>query len=208
MNFGVDALVNGGDFSELCGVRIKRRGPNFYWATIPQGSDALGCTFPRRFGILGVPMGDMEITDSNLEILAIDDEEARPILTRRRYGKGKCYFLNTWTYPGALDIDEGPGSLMHASGLMGYLYHTIANESRGNVYITDDTCAPGVECKYICYSYFPEDGSLCVFNIDYESPHTIWLHQFGVYEKITLSPGEFRRTMTTALGKMGSERRR
>lgn len=201
MNFGVDELVNGGDFSELCGVRVKGRGPNFYWAMIPPGSDALGCEFPRRFGILGVPMGDLELTDDKLEILVIDDEEARPIVTRHRYGKGKCYFLNTWTYPGALDVDEGPGSLIDSGGLMGYIYRAIANESRGNVYITDDKQNPGVECKYICYSYFPEDGSLCLYNIDFEASHTIWVHQFGIHEKTTLAPGEFRRTFITALEK-------
>lgn len=198
-NFGVDELVNGGDFSELCGVRVLGRGDCFYWATVPIGSNKLGCTFPRRFGILGVPMGKIEITDPNLEVLVIDDEEARPIVTLHRYGKGKCYFLNTWTYPGALDIDEGPGSLINSAGLPGYIYRTIANENRGYVWITDDKDKPGEECNYVAFSYFPQAGKICLLNIDFEKEHTIWLHQFGICEKITLAPAEFKMLATTKL---------
>ena len=99
-------------------------------------------------------MGQIEITDENLEVLVIDDELARPVLTLHQYGKGKCYFLNTWTYPGALDQDEGPGSLMGSSGLLGYIYRAIANRCRGNVYTTDDKAKPGKECNYVaCLLY-------------------------------------------------------
>ncbi len=192
LNFGTDELVNGGDFSELCGVKVLGRGDNFYWATVPIGSDKLGCSFPRRFGILGVPMGNIEVTDENIEVLVIDDEEARPIVTLHHYGKGKCYFLNTWTYPGALDMDEGPGSLVGSSGLLGYIYRAIANENRGYVWITDDKVKPGKECDYVAFSYFPEAGKICLLNIDYENEHSFWLHEFGMCEKVTLSPAEFR----------------
>lgn len=199
-NFGVDELVNGGDFSELCGVKVLGRGECFYWATVPQGSDKLGCTFPRRFGILGVPMGDIEITDENIEVLAIDDEQANPVLTLHKYGKGKSYFLNTWTYPGAIGKDEGPGAVMDSSGLLGYIYRAIANEHRGYVWITDDKIKPGKECDYVAFSYFPEAGKICLMNIDFEAEHTIWLHQFGISEKVTLAPSEFRMIETTKVG--------
>ncbi len=199
LNFTTDELVNSGDFSELCGVRVKGRGDCFYWATIPPGSDRLGCAFPRRFGVLGVPMGDIEITDKDLEILVIDDEKASPILALHHYGKGKCYFLNTWTYPGALDIDEGPGSMINTAGLLGYIYRAIANEHRGYVWITDDKMKPGNECNYIAFSYFPEAGKICMMNIDFENSHDFWLHQFGMCEKINLEPGEFKMISTAKL---------
>lgn len=199
-NFGVDELVNGGDFSELCGVKVKGKGECFYWATVPPESNHLDCAFPRRFGILGIPMGQIEITDENLEVLVIDDELARPVLTLHQYGKGKCYFLNTWTYPGALDQDEGPGSLMGSSGLLGYIYRAIANRCRGNVYTTDDKVKPGKECNYVAVSYFPEAGKTCLFNVDFEQEHTVWLHRFEMCEKLTLAPGEFRMLDTTKAG--------
>jgi len=198
-NFKTDELVNKGDFSELCGVRVLGRGDCFYWATVPIGSNKLGCTFPRRFGILGVPMGRIEITDKSLEVLAIDDEYAYPIVTLHRYGKGNCYFLNTWTYPGALDMDEGPGGLMNSGGLPGYIYRAIANEHRGNVWITDDKLKPGKECDYVAFSYFPAAGKICLMNVDFENEHTIWLHQFGLCEKMTLAPMEFKMIATAKL---------
>lgn len=197
LNYGTDELVNGGDFSELCGVKVLGRGDCFYWATVPIGSDKLGCTFPRRFGILGVPMGKIEVTDENLEVLVIDDEKAHPIVTLHRYGKGKCYFLNTWTYPGALDMDEGPGSLINSAGLLGSIYRAIANGHRGFVWITDDKIKPGKESDYIAFSYFPQAGKICLMNIDFEKEHTFWLHQFGMCEKIILAPSEFK-IITTA----------
>lgn len=185
-------LVNGGDFSELCGVKVLGRGDNIYWAMVPQGSHRLECEFPRRFGILGVPVGNIEVTDPDLETVITDDEIGRPVLTLHRYGNGKCYFLNTWTYPGALDLDEGPGSVMDSAGIIGCIYRMIANESRGYVYITDDEKAPGEICRYIAFSYFPEAGKICLYNIDFENEKTFWLHQFGIREQVTLEPGEFR----------------
>lgn len=198
-NFAPEELVNGGDFSELCGVKVLGKGDCFYWATVPIGSDKLGCTFPRRFGILGVPMGKIEITSENLEVLVIDDEEECPIVTLHRYGKGKCYFLNTWTYPGALDVDEGPGALMDSAGLLGYIYRAIANEHRGYVWITDDKIEPKSECDYVAFSYFPKAGKICLMNVDFENEHSFWLHQFGICEKITLAPAEFKMIPTVKL---------
>lgn len=124
-NFGVDELVNGGDFSELCGVKVKGKGECFYWATVPPESNHLDCAFPRRFGILGIPMGQIEITDENLEVLVIDDELARPVLTLHPVWKGKMLLSQHLDYPGALDQDEGPGSLMGSSGLLGYIYRPL-----------------------------------------------------------------------------------
>ena len=114
------------------------------------------------------------------------------MLTLHRYGKGKCYFLNTWAYPGASDLDEGPGSVMDSAGMLGCIYRSIANENRGYVYITDDKKASGEVCRYVAFSYFPEAGKICLYNVDFEEEKTFWLHQFGIVEPITLAPGEFR----------------
>lgn len=189
--FGVEELVNGGDFSELCGARVKGRGKRFYWATAPAGSRELGFEFPRRFGILSVCMGDVEFT-GEVEVLATDDEEFRPVLWRHRLGRGEVYFLNTWAYPGALDQDFGPGSQPGSAGLVGYVYRAIARKARGNVWISDDRIDAGPECAFIGYSYFPEDGSVCLQNIDFQHPHQCFLHHFENCEPIRLEPGEFR----------------
>ncbi len=100
--YGVEELVNGGDFSELCGVKVIDKGHRFYWATAPVGQEKL-FKFPRRFGIIASRIGKIEITDPELEILAVDDDEERPLITLHKYGKGKVYFLNSWAYPGCFD---------------------------------------------------------------------------------------------------------
>ena len=194
-------LINGGDFSDLCGVKVRGKGDNIYWAMIPQDSHQLESEFPRRYGILGVPVGDLEQTDPELQVLITDDEIGRPVLTLHRYGKGKCYFLNTWAYPGACDLDEGPGSQMDSAGMIGCIYRSIAKENRGYVYLTDDGIDPGEVCKYVAFSYFPDAGKICLLNIDFESEKTFWLHQFGVKEPVTLAPGEFRLIETASLKK-------
>ena len=192
--FGVQELVNGGDFSTLCGVRVRGKGHRIYWATAPDSKAELGFAFPRRFGILLACLGDVEITDPGVEFLAVDDENMHlPVLLRHRLGKGEVYFLNLWAYPGVTDVDEGPGSTIDSPGLVGYVYKHIARKVRGDVWISDDGCDAGPECRYVCQSYFPADGSICLQNIDFDHPHRIFLHHFGKVEAVELAPGEFRR---------------
>lgn len=191
--FGVDELVRCGDFSELCGVRVKGKGTRFYWATAPDRKGELGFEFPRRFGIMSVCMGDLEITDPTVEFLAVDDENMdAPVLLRRKHGKGEVYFLNTWAYPGATDADYGPGADIDSPGLVGYVYRHIARKVRGDVWISDDGLDAGKECEFVAYSFFPSSGKICLQNIDFKHPHRICLHRFGKSEFVELAAGEFR----------------
>jgi hypothetical protein len=150
-------------------------------------------------------MGDIEITDPEAETLAVDDEEMYPVLLRRRCGKGTVYFLNSWAYPGAMDVDEGPGATIGSTGMIGYVYRHIARQTRGSVWITDDRQDAGPECSYVCYSYFPEDGSLCLQNIDFKQPHGAFLHGFGRTERFDLEPGEFRLQKISTSDKKGKD---
>lgn len=192
-DYGTEELVNGGDFRDLCGVRVLGKGKRIYWATAPDNCSELGFAFPRRFGVLTLPMGRIEITDPDAEVLVVDDEEADPLVLRRKYGKGEVYFLNSWAYPGAFDQDYGPGSTRTSPGLVGEIYRHIAGRVRGTVYLTDDGRQPGEECRFLNYSYFPEDGSICLFNIDYCQAHRAVLHAGPVQLEFELAPGEFRR---------------
>lgn len=197
-SFGVEELVHGGDFSDLCGVKVKGRGRRFYWATSPDyegrhGKGELGFEFPRRFGTLQVCMGDIEITDSGIETLAVDDEEMAPVLLRRRCGQGTVYFLNTWAYPGATDADFGPGATVDSPGLAGYVYRHIARQNRPSVWISDDRQDAGAECAFINYSHFPKDGTVCLHNIDFDHPHRFFLHAEEKVLPLEVAPGEFRR---------------
>lgn len=191
-SYGVEELVHGGDFSELCGVKVKGKGRRIYWASAPDKKGELGFVFPRRFGILTVCMGDIEITDPGIEMLAGDDEEFEPVLLRHRLGKGEVYFLNTWAYPGATYEDYGPGAEIGSPGLAGYVYRHIARKTRGHVWITDDRNDAGPECEFISYSHFPEDGKICLQNIDFKAPHRCFVHRSGTSEAVDLAPAEFR----------------
>lgn len=192
-SFTREELVRGGDFSELCGVRVTGKGRRFYWATAPDQKGELGFEFPRRFGIMSTCMGDLEITDPTVEFLAVDDENMKaPVLLRHKLGQGEVYFLNTWAYPGATDADFGPGAPLGSPGLAGYVYRHIARKVRGSAWITDDIQDAGPECDFIAYSFFPEAGKICLQNIDFKKPHRCHLHQGGQEKLVELAPAEFR----------------
>ncbi len=194
-DYGIEDLVNGGDFSDLCGLKITGRAHRFYWATgtSPQ-PNAIGLASPRRYGIMGCSMGRIEIQDpSCAEPLAVDDEESRPFILRCRSGKGEVFFINSWSYPGALNTDDGPGCTVDSKGLMGVLYEYVARISRGHVWITgQDFQAPDEDCENIAYSYFPDAGAICLLNIDFRNPRRCILHQFGDTDSLELAPAEFR----------------
>lgn len=190
-SYSADELVHQGDFSDLCGVIVKGKGRRFYWAVAADESGELGLVFPRRYGIMTTCIGDIEIT-GNVDILAVEDEDMGPVLLRHRVGKGCVYFLNSWAYPGALDQDEGPSSTIGSTGLIGAVYQHIARETRGQVWITDDGKAPGHECQYVSYTYFPEAGKIYLLNIDFDHPHRVRVHHCAFNETVSLNPGEFR----------------
>ncbi|HOL66640.1 MAG TPA: hypothetical protein PKX93_04185 [bacterium] len=192
-SYTVKELVRAGDFSELCGLRVRGRGRRVYWATGPDRKGPLGFGWPRRFGIMATPLGEIELVDPEIEVLVVEDEETYPVLLRRRLGRGEVFFLNSWAYPGALEADEGPGGTIDSPGLIGVIYRYLAELSRGKVWISDDRKSPGRNCQYIAYSFFPEDGTICLLNIDFRKKRRFFLHQEDRVTQVYLAPAEFRR---------------
>ncbi len=194
-SFALEDLVNGGDFSELCGLKIKSKGSRFYWATGPtRKPNDLGLVLARRLGIMAAPIAEVEYTNPPecYEHLAVDDEDMRPVIIRCKSGKGEVYFINTWCYPGALNSNNGAGSFADERGLMDYLYEYVAMQGRGHAWITgDDFEKPDEDCKWIIFSYFPDAGKICFLNLDYDHERKCVLHYFGDKKFITLQPGEF-----------------
>jgi hypothetical protein len=190
-SYGTDELIHGGDFSELCGVKVTGRGKQFYWAITPGNDRPLGVSPFRKFGICMTHRGDIELGPAT-EVIAVEDEQFTPLLIRHKLGKGTVYFLNVWEYPGALDSDVGPSATRDSVGFIGAIYRKIALETRGDTYITDDGQLPGTECQHVVYTCFPENGEICLYNIDFENPHTLHLHHGGRDDVITLAPAEFR----------------
>ena len=197
--FKVSDLVNGGDFSELCGVKVKGQGSRIWWATTPDVSgkpNALGIKWPRRYGNMALKVGDLEYTRdaSAYEKLAVEDEGGdTAVILRTKTGKGEVFFVNTWCYPSQADLDEGPGASFGSRGLMSELYAYVAKISRGSVYVDGVGAeAPDGECDYVVCSYFPEDGRIFLKNIDFRKPHRFDLVRNGARETIVLAPAEMR----------------
>ena len=194
-SFALEDLVNGGDFSELCGLKVTGKGSRFYWATGPtRKPNDLGFVLARRMGIMAAPIAELEYTnpEDHYEALAVDDEDMRPVILRCKSGKGEVYFINTWCYPGALNKNNGAGSFDDDRGMIDYLYEYLAMQGRGHVWITgNDFEKPDEDCKWIIYSYFPDAGKICFQNLDYDNPRKCVLHYFGDKKFITLQPGEF-----------------
>ncbi len=197
--FTLDDLVNKGDFSELCGLKVKGMTGRIWWATAnePDRSkvNCLGIRWPRRFGIMGMKLGDLEFTGpkKNYEFLAVDDEAKLPVVIRAKRGKGEVFFVNTWCYPSAANADEGAGEYIGSDGLMTTLYKYVASISRGDVYPSaKGGDLPDAECNYVICSYFPEDGRIFLKNIDFRKPHTFDLHAFGKVRTVTLKPAEMK----------------
>lgn len=192
--YQVDDLVHDGDLSELCGVRILSRGRTFYWALALE-DNPFGSRRNRRFGPCCVHMGNLEITGKP-KVLAAHDETFKPILLMNECGEGKVFFLNVWEYPGSLDVDRAPGAPADSKGLIGEIYHHIAMLTRGEIHITDDGVSPGVNCEHICYSHFPEDGTLCLLNVDFANDREFHLHRGGESDRVRLKPLEFKTLKT------------
>ena len=118
VNYGVDELVNGGDFSELAGCKVKGRGRSFYWSLDrDQNRIVDNIAWNHRFGVTGTHLGDLELTDT-VEHILVDDEQFLPFLFRHKCGKGEVFFMNSWEYPGAYggQLDWAPGSRKDQEG--------------------------------------------------------------------------------------------
>ena len=101
--------------------------------------------------------------------------------------------MNWYAYPAAANMDVGCGAEVEDVGLVGYLYRYAATLGRGNVWVTGrDFENPDEDCRWIVYSYFPDEGKICLLNLDYAHDRSFVLQQFGDKDFVTLAPGEFR----------------
>ena len=195
-NFKREDLVNEGDFSELCGLKVTGQTRRYYWATGPSTTpNCLGFVARRRWGYMALPVGELEYTmpAENYEMLAVDDEERAPFIIRCKIGKGEVFYMNFWAYPAAANMDVGCGAEEGGVGMIGKLYQYVAKISRGHVFITGpDFENPDEDCNYIICSYFPDEGKVYLFNLDYKNERKCILQQFGDKDFITLAPAEFR----------------
>lgn len=186
-DLGPDDLINGGDISELCGVKVTSVWQHgVYWAINGNRSGG-GFELSRRRGVFNIRLGELEITDPNIKVLVTEDECSHPIILERPLGKGKVVLINCWNFPAEMDIDEGPGAMTVPEGMITELYRYFASQTAPTVKVTENGKPP----QYTCHSYFPEDKTLCLLNLDFDHPHQV---EINCNEKIcsrTLAPAEF-----------------
>lgn len=180
-------LLNNGDLSELCGVKVNAVYPrNVYWS-INANTSGSGFKLSRRRGVFSIRLGDIEITDPAVKVLVTEDERNHPIILERPLGKGKVIFINCWNFPSEMDIDEGPGAMTAPEGMITELYRYFASQVETTVKVTENGELP----QYTCCSFFQEDKSVCLLNIDFDRPHQVEVHYSGKTEIRTLAPAEF-----------------
>lgn len=193
-----DDLVNKGDFSKLCGIKVEGRGEYFFWARAPYGKK-LPWTHdvsqaPESYGAYRGLLGRVEVSNPNAEVVLYDNESGDGVLYRLPSGKGEVWFLNSWFYPGVYNYTYAVGAKAGAIGMTGEILRYLAKVSRGEVYVTErDSDEPGRECVFVNVSHFPSDGTILVLNLDFEKTHTVDLHVGEVVITLNLMPRELWR---------------
>lgn len=192
--YTLDDLVNRGDFTELCGLKVTGRGPYFYWTGAVKGSSAVTWSSSREHGAYRGILGKVEVSNPKAEALLYNWENDMNVLYRLPSGKGEVWFINSWYYPGAYAHSYGNGAPEGSLGFVEDILREMARRSRGAAYVTEcGTDAPGAECKYVNWSYYPSTKEVLLFNVDFEKSHALDLHFSGKTEKIVLKPQELLR---------------
>jgi len=104
------ALYNGGDLSELCGVRVKGRGALFggTWngpdrAAFP---DPVLSSLPNSSPNEDGPCRLAEVELCGAETVAWDADSGAPLVVRHKLGAGCVYLFTVWAYPGHQDFQQ------------------------------------------------------------------------------------------------------
>lgn len=138
-------LFRGGDVTDLFGVNVKGKGGPVWWIRSLQGSglgedrhfdlnNAVGPVHPE------VHLAEVDLADA--DVLAADGDTGRPVLVRRRIGRGEAYLLLTNEYPGNSRLVQFMTEVVHAlardvessvrlEDSSGDVYYTIREEEGG-----------------------------------------------------------------------------
>ncbi len=126
------ALYNGGDISELCGIKIRGKSGTEYsgvWNAEGKASMPKPKLISEPSDFYGED-GAAFIADTLLcgaECVAWDAENGKPLLVRYNLGDGFVYTFTFWAYPGHERFEE----------LSAAWIERLAKSSRSNVYIED-----------------------------------------------------------------------
>ncbi len=98
------ALWNAGDLSELCGVKVLKKGglTKGYWnaAGREEFRAPILSRLPNDSSDEDGPCHAAEVEMAGAEILAWDPETGSPLIVRHALGRGHVYLVCAWAYPG------------------------------------------------------------------------------------------------------------
>ena len=106
-NFTKDDLINGGDLTALCDIRVKgRRVVSGQFITERELDDREKIDFDLRGGVKDEPLADVTL-GSDVEVVTTVGD--RPLLVRQKIGKGEITVMLSWEYPGKAcgDLQDG-----------------------------------------------------------------------------------------------------
>jgi len=175
--FTVDDLINKGDLTSLCNIRVKdRRVVTGQFITKRELDDREKVDFDLSGGVKDESLADVAL-GSEVEVIATVGD--RPLLVREKIGKGEITVMLSWEYPGKESLAATYKTIL------GWL----AGKHGGSVRIygmNEQDKTP----QYISYAVWPE--AIYLLNTDCMKSRTFELERDGVRKKMTLQPMEFK----------------
>lgn len=126
-------LINDGDLSDLCGIRVKGKGGIYCGQWNCAGREQM-----QEPELSSMPsdnpdedgagyLADVELCGA--EVVAWDSFSGLPMLVRKQYGKGTVYTLTLWAYPGHECFQRFSATWVSI----------LAKEARGTTYVEDES---------------------------------------------------------------------
>ncbi len=112
------ALWNGGDATELCGVKVRGRGARYCGHWTATGAEFGGAKCPEMSRVPSVspdedgPCHLAAVDLCGAEPVIVDAISLQPMLVRHRLGRGLVYTMTTWAYPGHEELADFAGAVM------------------------------------------------------------------------------------------------
>ncbi len=203
--YTADDLVNGGDLSELFGVKVTGKGRviiqgndtgiwnnrpyDFYEGMDIEGESGEAMNTIPDFRVESM-LADLELEPDTEKLFQFETRgqfkrgecNGAPLLVRKKLGKGAAYLLACWDYPGA------PGVRRLYTHIVKNLLHECRNRK---AYISDPHVGhAGKNCVYIHYTVYPD--RVYLLNNDCAKPRKCNLHLDGQTHKLEFAPGEFK----------------
>ena len=155
-------LFNNGDFSDLCGVKVKGRGVRYsgHWQAIGQDFKGARCPELSRAPSWNQNedgpcfLAEVELRQGRAVI--IDPVSKKPLVVKHCFGRGCVYLMTTWAYPGHEELADISGAVVSH----------LCEKNMVCPRVTDPT-------RETFWTYWPSgkrSGKLMLLNTDWATP--------------------------------------